>query len=138
MPRRVIPFGDRVLVKRRTIGDVVKPESGIVLPQATEETNIDIATVVYISELSFTDKELIDNAREIISSLTKKACQGDSEALKALQEYNHFLKVKTLQAGDEVFLGKYVGVNFEDRTAGCDLCMVNERDIIGIVTEVPE
>ena len=138
MPRRVIPFGDRILVKRRTVGETIKPGSGIILPQKTQDTNIDIAKVVYVPELSFADKKLIENAADIITSLTRRACQGDSDALTALQEYNQFLKIKTLKVGDEVFLGKYVGVTFDDMYAGCSLSMVQDRDVIGIVTDVPE
>jgi len=137
MPR-VIPFGNRLLVKRRKTGDVTDGKFGgtsLVMPDTTKDRETELADVVYIPEHSFADIELINNAETIIKSLTKKARDGDSEALKALLEYNIFLKIKSIQVGDVVMISKYVGTSFEDNQGSGNLTLIYGSDIIGVVAE---
>ena len=132
---KVIPFGDRILVKRRVVGEKLGAAGIIIASDHTKETETDLADIVYVPDLSFADRELIDNANAIVSSLTKKAAQGDSEALKALLEYNIFLKIKSLRVGDAVMIGRYVGTTFHDNAGSGNLTLVYGSDIIGRVVE---
>ena len=75
---KIIPFGNRILVKRRKIGEKV---GSIYLPDETKERNTDLADVVYVPDLTFADKHIIDNQEEIIKNITEEAKRGDPEAL---------------------------------------------------------
>ena len=136
--KHIIPFGDRILVKRKKVGDAVgdtyEKDGVIVRPESNKSAETDLATVVYIPELSFIDKYLIEHSEEIVDSLDKKAREGDTQAFDALLTYNHYLKIKTLKPGDEIFMGKYVGTTFYDSNARDDLTMVRMDDIIGMVS----
>ena len=128
--KHVIPFGDRILVKRKKVGEKIKAES-IVLPDSVTERDTDLAEVIYVPELTFADKNLIENSEQIIDSLLDKAKQGDSGAFEQVLIFNHYLKIKHLKAGDEIFMGKYVGTNFYDTNAKCELTMVSESNNSG-------
>jgi len=129
MPK-VIPLGDRILVKRRKIGEKV---GSIVLPDQVKERNTDLADVVYVPDLTFSDKEILDNAENIIKSLTKKAVEGDTEATKALLEMNTFIKLKSIKVGDAVMISKFVGVDFHGTGDLGDQTLVRADDVIGLV-----
>ena len=128
---KIIPLGDRIICKRRRVGDKA---GTLYLPDQTSERPTDLADVTYLPELSFADSELIDNAEQIVNSLISKASNGDSEALKALLEFNLFLKIKSIQTGDTILISKYIGTDLHDTDhPGEVLTIVNGGDIIGII-----
>lgn len=128
----IIPFGNRILVKRQKIGEKIGT-AGLVLPESTAERTTDIAEVIYVPEHSFADKALIEGAPLIVERLGDKAKDGDVEALKALLELNVFLKIKMIKPGDKVFIGTYSGVNFHDNRSSDMQTIVREDEIIGLV-----
>jgi co-chaperonin GroES (HSP10) len=130
MRYQVIPFGDRMLVRRRRTGDKAH---GLYLPESASERPTDLADVVQVGDKSFADMSIIENAEEIITALTERARQGDSHALDALLKLNEFLRTKVIREGDTVFVGKYVGVDFHDSDSPQYMTLVQERDIIGLV-----
>ena len=85
MPR-VIPFGDRILVKKKKVGKKLG-DGTIIAPDEIAERDTDLATVVHIPDNSFADNELVTNAEEIIKGLSEKAQVGDSKALVALLQF---------------------------------------------------
>ena len=129
----IIPFGDRILVRRRTINE--DRDSSIVLPDSVKERPTDLADVEYIPEHSFCDTELISQATAIIYAQTGKAKEGDSEALKALLLFNDYLKIKSVQVGDVVMISKYVGIDFHDNAVNGNMTLVQGSDIIGVVSD---
>ena len=126
---KIIPFGDRILVKRRKIGEKI---GSIILPDEVKERNTDLADVVYVPDLTFADKHIIDNQEAIVRAITERAKTGDSGALEALLGLNQFLKVKSIKTGDAVMVSKYVGVDFHD-TEGKNLTLVSGSDVIGVI-----
>lgn len=134
----IIPFGDRILVRRKLVGDKMGKSKLIYAPDSVKERATDLAEVVYIPEHSFADASLIDNAEKIIGSLTEKAKQGSDTALVALLKYNAFLKIKSINPGDMVMISKYVGTTFHDNQGGENLTLVDGSDIIGLVIEDEE
>ena len=133
--KKIIPFGDRLLVKRRPIGEKIGKAGIIVTADETKERPTDLADVIYTAELSMADKQLIDNAAEIIQGQTDKAKSGDADALVALLKFNEFLKIKSIKAGDAVMVGKYVGIDFHDNAGSGSLTLVNGDDIIALIAE---
>ena len=130
--KKVIPFGSRILVKRHKVGERV---GSIYLPDETKDRDTDIADVVYIPDHSFADKELIDNAETIVAKMAGKAKDGDVDALKAMLEFNSFLKVKSIMVGDQVMVSKYVGTTFNDSQGRSDLTVLNTDDVIALIVE---
>lgn len=135
MPKHVIPFGDRILVKRRKIGEKLGTEGLILAADDTKERPTDLADVVYVPDHTFADKKLADNADEIIENLTEEAKGGNSEALVALIKLNQFLKIKSIKPGDGVMIGKYVGTDFHDTNSSELLTLVDSEQIIGLVVD---
>lgn len=131
MPK-VIPFGDRILVKRNTIGEKA---GAIYLPDEVKDRHTDLAVVVSIPELTFGDKQILENAEKIIESLTEKASNGDSDAMIALLRVNEFCKMKSIQPGDSIMVGKYVGVTFTETGSQEELTLVREEEVIGLVVK---
>ena len=101
MPKRVVPYGDRILVRRRKTGDKV---NNIILPDAVADRPTDVADVVYVADHTFCDKALIEKSAEIIEGLSKKAMEGDSQAVISLLRLNDYLKIKSIQPGDVLLL----------------------------------
>lgn len=132
---KVIPFGDRIIVKRRVVGETIGPAGIIVSPVKTAETITDIADVIEVPEHSLSDKMLIENSEEILAGLTEKAKTGDAKAFTSLLQFGQFLKCKMVQPGDCVMIGKYVGVSFSDNSGANNLTLVREDDIIGLVDD---
>lgn len=133
MPK-VIPFGDRILVKRRTIGE--KLGSGILYASdETKDRPIDLAEVLYVPDLTLADKAILDNAENIITKLTEQAISGDKEALASLENLNDFIKRKSVKVGDAIFVSKYVGIDYEETESGKsnNLTLLDTADIIGLV-----
>lgn len=130
---KVIPFGDRILCKRRKVGEKI---GGILLaPDEMKDRPTDLADVVSIPDLSFTDKELIQNSEQIVHALTEKAKSGEAEALKSLLELNQYLKIKSVKIGDAIMIGKYVGVSFYSNESAEEFTLVRADDIIGLVID---
>ena len=127
---KVIPFGDRILVKRRKIGEKA---GSIIMPDQVKERDTDLAEVIYIPELTFSDKEILDNAEQIVKALTEKAIAGNDKALIALLRINEFVKMKSIKVGDGVLISKYVGVTLHETGETEDLTLVNSSDVIGLV-----
>jgi len=135
--KRAIPFGERILVRRKKIGET-RQQSAILLTEQTLDRATDLATVEYLPDLSFADKALIDNAEKIINSMTNEAIAGSPHALDTLLRYNQYLKLKSLKVGDEVFLNKYVGTDYYDSNAKGTLTVVAIEDIYGVIIKVPD
>jgi len=138
MVHKIIPFSDRLLVKRRPIGEKVGAGGIIIAPQKVASRGTDLADVVYVPELTFADKELLNSAEEICRALVLKAREGDSDALIALLRLNEFIKLKSIKPGDSVFISKYTGTDFSDSRDGKDLTLVRDSDVIGLVITTKE
>ena len=132
---KVIPFGDRILVTRRKIGEKIGKDKLIIAPDTTKERPTDLADVTYVPEHSFADRQLIEEGEQIVNALTNKAKNGNSDALIALLRYNEFLKIKAIKPGDTVMISKYVGTDFQDNEGGGTQTLVKGEDIIGLVVE---
>lgn len=126
----ILPFGNRLLVKRKIIGEKA---GSIILPQQVQERFTDIAVVKYIPDLTFGDKYILDNSEKIINNLTIKAVEGDAEALEALLQINNFIKIKSIKIGDEVMISKYVGIDFHETGNNENLTIVNCDDVIAVI-----
>ena len=133
MTKKIIPLGNRLLVRRKKVGGTLG--SGLIIAaDTTADRPTDLAEVVYIPEHSFADQMLINQAENIVNSQTQKAVDGSADALTALMTFNHFLKMKSLKPGDEVMISKYVGTDFHDNENPKDmLTLVALEDIVGIV-----
>ena len=70
--RKLIPYGTRILVKRRKVED---KSSHIILPDEVKNLPTDVADVIEVPEQTFTDQKLIANAGAIIEALTIEACK---------------------------------------------------------------
>ena len=131
----VIPYGDRILVKRRTVGEKIGKEKLIVAPDSTKERPTDLADVLFVPNHSFADKEMIENSESIIKSLTSKAMSGDSDSLVALLQFNAYLRIKAIKPGDKIMIGKYVGIDFNTSNSEETLTLVSGDEVIGIVVD---
>lgn len=132
--KKLSPFGNRFLVKRRPIGN--KLGSGlIVASDETKDRPTDIADVLYVPDHTFADKELLENAEEIVKTIGAKARTGDVDALKALIEFNHYVRVKSLRPGMTIMLGKYVGTDFMTSEDNRTITICNADEIMAIVSE---
>ena len=126
----LIPFGDRILVKRKTIGEKA---GSIFLPDEIKERATDLAVVTHTPENTFADEEILKNTESIIIALTRESINGDPDALIALLRLNEFCKLKSIQIGDEVMISKYVGTDFHETGKQEYLTLVNLSDIIGVI-----
>jgi len=135
---KIIPFGDRILLKRVKAKEVRKGETyveggAIIAPDTNQESKTDVAVVVKVPDHTFTDEKIIENSEKIVNSLVDKANEGDSDSFVSLLRFNDYLKIKTLKEGDKVFLGTYRGVDFE--VNGESLTMASNDEIIGVITD---
>lgn len=131
MPK-VIPFGDRILCKKKKIGQ--KLGSGVlVAPDDVADRETDLATVVHVPDNSFADEELIKNAEDIIKGLAEKAKAGDSDSLVALLQFRTYLNIKSLKKGDDIMIGKYVGTTFIESNTQSQLTLISGDQVIGRV-----
>ncbi len=133
--RRIVPLGDRVLVKRRKVGEKLGASKIIVAADVTKERSTDLADVVEVPELTEADRMLIENSEEIVKAQAVEARKGNSEALKSLLEFNIYLKIKSLRPGDFVFMSRYSGVDFHTNESPDMMTVINGQDIIGIIYE---
>ncbi|MCK9370584.1 hypothetical protein M0R04_11800 [Candidatus Dojkabacteria bacterium] len=129
---QIIPFGERILVKRKTIG---AKAGNIILPENVAERATDLAVVKFVPEASLADEKILSNAPVIISSLVNKSSEGDSEALIALLRLGEFCKLRSIKVGDEVMISRYVGVEFHESGSNEQLTLVNMSDIIGLIVK---
>lgn len=132
MAKKLTPYGNRILCVRRKVGD--KTAGGLVLPQHTAELSTDTADVIAVPDHTFFDKELVANSEDIAKKLSVKAKEGDTEAVKALIEFNAYIKIKSLKVGDTIFISKYIGTDFFTSEDQRTLTIVNAEDVIAKVT----
>lgn len=130
--RKLIPYGTRILVKRRKVED--KSEH-IILPDETKNLPTDIADVVAVPDRSFTDNQLLQNADTIVKALTEKAKAGESSAVKSLMEFNEYLRVMTIQPGDVLLMARYGGTDFLIQETNQTLCVTDANGIYALVVE---
>lgn len=135
MAKKIIPLGNRILVQRRKVGERLGKSGLIIAPDQVKDASTDLADVIYVPELTFTDKHLIDNAESITASLADKSKQGNSDALVSLLRFNDFLKIKSIKSGDAVMISKYVGTDFTTSDASETLTIVNADDVIGVIAQ---
>jgi len=132
MSKKITPYGNRILCKRRVVGN--KLGSGLlVAPDETAGKATDIADVVAIPDHTFFDKELVGNAEAIAKKLSVKASEGDVDAVKALIEFNAYIRVKSLKVGDTIFISRYIGTDFFTSESQESYTIVNAEDIIAKV-----
>lgn len=130
---KVIPFGDNILCRRKKIGEKA---GSLYLPDQVQERDTDLAVVVYVPDLTFTDKLIMDNIENIVNSVAKKAIEnGDKDAIEALLSFNDFAKRKSIKVGDEIFISKYIGTDFHQTGEKENLTLVNIRDVIGVIVK---
>lgn len=130
--RKLIPYGNRILVKRRKVED---RSSHIILPDEVKNLPTDIADVVEVPQQSFVDKKLIANAETIINALDKKANEGDASALEALFKFNEYLRVMTIRPGDVLLMARYGGTDFHIQETNQTLCVTDANGIYALVKE---
>jgi co-chaperonin GroES (HSP10) len=131
MPK-LIPFGERILVKRKTVGEKA---GSIYLPEEVQERATDLAVVVHVPENTFADDRILEDASTIVNSLVVKAGEGNPDALNALLKLNEFCKLKSIQVGDEIMIQKYVGTTFVETGSTEELTLVLLSDVIGLVVK---
>ncbi len=135
--KQIVPYGNRILCKRRKVGG--KLGSGVLVSaEITDSQLTEIAEVVFVPELTLADKALVDNAEKIMGGLASKAMEGDARAVEALMTFKDYLHVKSIHVGDVIFIGKYVGTNFDIGETGESLCLVDGHDVRGMVIEVKD
>lgn len=132
--KKMIPFGNRILVRRRPVGKTLG--SGLLYASdQTADVLTEIADVVALPDLTLADKALLDNAETIINSLSNMAQDGDAKALDSLLEFNRYLQIKTIQVGDVLMVGKYSGIDFSVGETGELLSITDPEGIRGIIVE---
>lgn len=130
--RKLVPYGTRILVKRRKVED---KSSHIILPDEVKNLPTDIADVVAVPEQTLVDKGLISNSDKIISALEKKANEGDSSALEALLKFRDYLQVMTIKPGDVLLMARYGGTDFLIQETNQTLCVCDPNGIYCLVIE---
>ena len=136
--RMVIPFGKRILVRRRKIGDTIGKGGIILTDDIKKETETDIADVVFVTDRTLADNELIKNSPEIIDAQINSARRGNADALETVMRFNEYLKESDIAPGDVVMISKYCGTSFSTSDLTEQLWMVNVSDIMGKVCEVAQ
>lgn len=132
--KTIIPFGDRILVKREKVGGTIGKENIIQTADNTKEALTEIAEVRYVPDHTFIDKILIEDSEGFVKALAEKVKEhGDSEAMMSLLRFNDYLRVKSIQVGDKVMISKYVGIQFNDNFNEGDMTLCDSSDIIGII-----
>ena len=133
--KKIIPFGNRVLVKRDKVGKNAG-DTGIVLPDQVADKETELAVVVCVPDHTFIDSILIKDSAEMVNSLSVRVKKdGDSQAMRSLIDFNDYLRIKSIQEGDKVMISKYVGITFNDNFNEGDLTLVDASDIIGTIKD---
>ena len=135
---RIIPFGDRILVKRRLVGNTIGKAGVIIAPDQVAEHKTDIADVVYIPDMTSADKMMIVNSEEMFKAFHEKVKAGDSLAFESMLKLRNIIKTRIIKPGDVIIIGKYVGIDFQTSDSQQILTLVREEDIIGVVMKVEE
>lgn len=134
MKKHIIPFGDRILVRREQVGSTVGKEDIILVSDNVASRLTDIAEVVYVPDHTFIDKELLGGAEEMVSALSVAVKRdGDSDAMMSLLRFNDYCRIKSLKVGDKVMVSKHVGITFNDNMHEGELTVLNSSDVIGVV-----
>lgn len=130
--KKIIPWGDKLLVSRRKQGQVSKH---IVLADHVADRPTDVADVVYVPDHSFCDKTLIEKSEGIINGLAKKAEEGDSQAVISLLRLREYLMIKSIRPGDVLLVGKYVGTDFNVKETGESLTVMDSEGIYAKIVD---
>ena len=132
--KKIIPFGSRILVKRRKVGD--KLGSGILVsPETISDHSTEIADIIFIPDMTLADQELVNNAEKIIKALSDKITTGDSQALDALFKFKEYLNIRSLKVGDPVFISRYMQTDILIGENGQTVTLMDYSDIRGLIVE---
>ena len=129
---RVIPFGDRIMVRRRKVGEKA---GNFILPDEVKDRPTDLADVMAVPDLTFSDQEILKNAEHIVDGLVEKASNGDADAVGMLLRMNEFIRFKSIKPGDAVMVGRYTGTDFVAKGDTQTQTLVRVDDIIGLVVD---
>lgn len=130
--RKLVPYGTRILVKRRKVED---KSSHIILPDEVKNLPTDIADVVEVPEQSLVDAELLKSAGDIVSGLGKAARNGDASAVDSLIKFREYLQVMTIKKGDVLLMARYGGTDFLIQETNSMLCVCEATGIYALVVE---
>lgn len=132
---KIIPFGDRILVKRQKIGETIGKENIILAPMSVEDRKTDIAEVIYVPDHTEADKKFMDNEEILVDRLLHEAKEGNPEAFKQVINLNAYLKLKKIRKGMKVFISRYVGTDFYDEKNDETLTLVKLPDVLAIIED---
>lgn len=133
MSKRIVPYGDKILIQRRKTGD--KTKGNIILPDQVADRPTDVADVVYVPDHTFCDKALIDGSESIVSGLVKKAQEGDGQAFMSLLNFRSYLMLKSIKPGDTLLVGKFIGTDFNIKETGESLTVMDSDGIYAIIED---
>lgn len=132
--RKLIPWGTRLLVKRRKV-DASHTSSHIILPDEVKDLPTDIADVIEVPEHTMVDISLLRNAQTIIDQLSVKANQGEAASVEALFKLKEYLLVMTTKPGDVVLMARYGGTDFHIPETKQTLCVTDHNGIYCRIVE---
>lgn len=130
--RKLVPWGTRILVKRRKVED---KSSHIILPDEVKDLPTDIADVIEVPEQTMVDREVLRNAESIINALNIKAASGDAAALDSLLKFKEYLLIMTTKPGDVILMARYGGTDFLIQETNQTLCVTDHNGIYCRVVE---
>lgn len=130
--RKLVPWGTRILVKRRKVED---RSTHIILPDEVKNLPTDIADVIEVPEQTMVDKEVLKNAENIITSLNLRAGNGDAAALDSLLKFKEYLLIMTTKPGDTILMARYGGTDFLIQETNQTLCVTDHNGIYCRVVE---
>ncbi len=133
MTKKIIPFGTRITVQRRKVGE--KLGSGILIaPAQTADNPTEIATVIDVAH-DFIDDWLFQNADKIIAQFQKGVLEGDSGAYASLQSFKDYLRLKSIKVGDTVFISRYMQTDILIGETNETITLMDINDVRGLVIE---
>lgn len=136
--KKIIPWGNKILIRRRKVGGEdgkIGKEGILFAADTTKEVQMEIADVVCVPEMTFCDEELIKNSDKIINAHMAKALEGNAASSQFLMDFKEYLRLKTIQPGKVLFVGKYVGIDFNVEETGEKLSFMTPEGIYGEVVE---
>lgn len=131
--KKLIPYGTRLLVQKRKVED---NSSHIILPDEVKNMSTDIADVIAVPDQTFVDQRLIANSAVIIDALTKRATEGDAEAVNSLFKFKEYLQIMHFKPGDVILLARYGGTDFLIPETNKYLCVADANGIYCLVKEI--
>lgn len=132
--KQIVPFGNRILVQRRKVGE--KLGSGLLIaPDQTADNPTEIAEVIFIPEFTMVDRELVNNAEAIIRNLSAASQIGDSHAFEMLLKFKDYLQIKAIQEKDLVFISRYMQTDVFIGETNQTVTLMDVGDIRGLVIE---